>query len=64
MKKMKCDMCEVELEGEDFDAWFKAAQAHYGIAHPEVMKDTSKTKEEGEKWMTDAKARFENSRTQ
>ncbi len=59
MKTMKCDMCEVELEGQDFDAWFKAALAHYGVAHPEVMKDTSKTEEDRAKWMAENKTRFE-----
>lgn len=59
MKTLKCDLCEVTAEGETFEAWMEAAHAHYGVAHAEVMKDTSKTKEDGEKWMAEAKARFE-----
>jgi len=59
MKTLKCDLCEVTMEGETFEAWMEAAHAHYSVAHAEVMKDTSKTKEDGEKWMAEAKARFE-----
>jgi len=59
MKTLKFDLCEVTMEGETFEVWMEAAHAHYGVAHAEVMKDTSKTKEDGEKWMADAKARFE-----
>ena len=59
MKTLKCDMCEVTSEGETFDAWMKALQGHYMAAHPEVMSDTSKTKDDMEKWMVDNKARFD-----
>ena len=59
MKTVKCDLCEVTMDGETFEDWMKAAHAHYAIAHAEVMKDTSKTKEDGERWMAEAKARFD-----
>ena len=59
MKTLKCDLCEVTMEGETFEAWMEAAHTHYGVAHAEVMKDTSKTEEDRERWMAEAKARFE-----
>lgn len=61
MKKMKCDQCNVELEGENFDEWFKACHAHYQADHADIMKKMMETgiKEEGEKWREDAKKRFD-----
>ena len=59
MKKMKCDLCEYEAEGETFEAWMEALKPHYFEAHPEVMKDPNKTAEDMEQWMTANKARFE-----
>ncbi len=60
MKTMKCDACDLDIPGEDFDAWFKAAFAHYNEAHADMMKEMEgKPKEEGEKWMAEAKKRFE-----
>lgn len=59
MKTLKCDLCEVTADGETFEEWMKALQPHYMEAHADVMKDTSKTKEDHEKWMTENKARFE-----
>ena len=47
------------MDGETFEDWMKAAHAHYAIAHSEVMKDPTKTKEDGERWMAEAKARFD-----
>ena len=59
MKTLKCDLCEVTVEGETFEEWMKALYPHYSAAHPEVMADPNKTKEDGEKWMAENKARFE-----
>ena len=60
MKSLKCDVCKFEAQGEDFEAWFKAMYAHYVSDHADIMKAMEgKSKEEGEKWMADAKARFD-----
>ena len=60
MKTLKCDLCDADIQGEDFEAWFKAAYAHWTAEHGDVMKQMAdKPKEEGEKWMADAKKRFE-----
>ena len=59
MKTVKCDLCEVTAEGETFEAWMEALMPHYGVAHAEVMNDSSKTMEDREKWMVENKARFE-----
>lgn len=60
MKTLKCDVCGTDIQGENFDAWFKAMHAHYMTAHADMMKEMmSKPKEEGEKWMTEARAKFE-----
>ncbi len=59
MKTLKCDMCEVTAEGETFEDWQKALMGHYLTAHPEVMSDTSKTKDDMNNWMVENKARFE-----
>ena len=59
MKTLKCDLCEVTAKGETFEEWMEALKLHYGEAHAEVMSDSSKTKEDMEKWMVENKARFE-----
>ena len=60
MKTLKCDLCEAEIEGADFDSWFKAAHAHWTSNHPDAMKAMEgKPKEEGEKWMAEAKKKFD-----
>lgn len=60
MKTLKCDICDTDIQGEDFDAWFSAARAHWGAEHADVMKEMAgKPKEEGEKWMAEARKRFE-----
>ena len=59
MKTLKCDLCEVTAEAETFEAWMEALKPHYFVAHANVMKDSSKTKQDMEKWMTENKARFE-----
>ena len=59
MKTLKCDLCEHEAQGETFEAWMEALKPHYFAAHPDVMKDSSKTKEDMGKWMMEAKKRFD-----
>ncbi len=59
MKTLKCDMCDATAEGETFEAWMQALMPHYQVAHPEVMSDPSKTKEDGERWMAENKVRFD-----
>jgi len=59
MKTLKCDLCEVTVEGETFEEWMEALKPHYGVAHARVMNDSSKTGADMEKWMAENKARFE-----
>ena len=60
MKALKCDLCDIKIEGEDFDSWFKAARSHWASNHADVMKAMAgKPKEEGYKWMADAKVKFD-----
>ena len=59
MKTLKCDLCEHEAQAETFEAWMEALKPHYFQAHPDVMKDPSKTKGDMHKWMTENKTRFE-----
>lgn len=59
MKTLKCDLCEHEVQGETFEAWMNALKPHYMQAHADVMKDTSKTNKDMEKWLIENKARFE-----
>lgn len=59
MKTLKCDLCEVTAKGETFEAWMEALKPHYFEAHADVMKDSSKTKEDMQEWMTENKTRFE-----
>jgi hypothetical protein len=59
MKTLKCDLCEVTAEGENFETWMKALMPHYMQAHADVMNDPNKTKEDQEKWMVENKTRFE-----
>ncbi|MDO8572969.1 MAG: hypothetical protein Q7S11_04380 [bacterium] len=59
MKTLKCDLCEVTAKGETFEAWMEALKPHYFEAHADVMKDSSKTKEDMQTWMTENKTRFE-----
>ncbi len=59
MKILKCDLCEHEAQGATFDEWMNALKPHYAAAHPEIMNDSSKTKEDMVAWMVENKARFE-----
>ena len=57
MKTLKCDLCEVTVEGETFEAWMQALMPHYMQVHADVMKTSGK--EEQAKWMAENKTRFE-----
>ena len=46
-------------QGETFEEWMEALKPHYFEVHLEVMKDSSKTKADMDKWMVENKARFE-----
>jgi len=59
MKTVKCDLCDETAQGETFEEWMKALYPHYQKAHPEVVNDPTKTKEDGEKWMAENRIRFE-----
>ena len=59
MKTLKCDLCEVTAEGETFEGWMQALHPHYMEAHADVVSDSSKTKEDVEKWMKENKERFD-----
>lgn len=59
MKTLKCDICEVTAQGETFEAWMEALKPHYFSAHADVMKNSSHTKEDMDKWMAENKARFD-----
>lgn len=59
MKTLKCDLCDVTVEGETFEEWMNALKPHYGEAHADVMSDSSKTQEDMQKWMVENKARFD-----
>ncbi len=59
MKTLKCDLCETTVEAGTFEKWMEALKPHYFSIHADVMKDSSKTKEDMEKWMVDNKARFD-----
>jgi hypothetical protein len=59
MKTLKCDLCDHEEQAETFEAWFKALMPHYMEAHADVMKDSSHTEEDKQKWMVENRARFE-----
>lgn len=59
MKTLTCDLCDVTAEGETFEEWMSALKPHYMDAHPKVMADPTKTKEDMQKWMLENKARFD-----
>lgn len=62
MKSLKCDMCEFVMQAETFDEWTKAMRGHYATTHGEWMKEMMNkphSEEEREKWMAEAKAKFE-----
>ena len=63
MKKLKCDLCNDEAEGETFEDWMNALKPHYAEKHADVMKSKKGTPEEMKsgmmKWMLENKARFD-----
>ena len=60
MKTVACEVCGAGIQGEDFDAWFKASHTHWVAQHADVMKEMeNKPKEEGMKWMAEAKKKFD-----
>ena len=64
MKKLKCDLCSHEAQGETFEEWMKALMPHYMNAHADMMNNKSNlSKEDMEKerrkWMAENKARFD-----
>lgn len=59
MKTVKCDLCDHMADGETFQDWMTALMQHYKSAHADIMSDTSKTKEDGQKWMMTNKERFD-----
>ena len=59
MKTVKCDLCDVTASGETFEEWMKALYPHYQSAHPEIVNDPNKTREDGERWMAENRVRFD-----
>jgi len=64
MKTLKCDLCEVRVDGETFDAWMEAVTPHYMEVHADFMKEHGEKSEEEQKtlhdkWVVDMKAKFE-----
>jgi hypothetical protein len=60
MKTLKCDLCDVAVDGENFQDWMTALRPHYMEFHKDVMTDPAKTQEDMQKWMNENKERFEN----
>lgn len=59
MKTLKCDLCNHTASANTFEEWMQALMPHYKEAHADVMNDPSKTKEDGERWMVENRARFD-----
>ena len=63
MKKLKCDLCDHEAQGETFEEWMNALKPHYTEAHAEVMQSKKGTPEEMKaemmKWVAENKTRFD-----
>lgn len=63
MKKLTCDLCDHEAQGETFEEWMNALKPHYAEAHKDfMMQKMTLPKEEQEKemrsWMEENKERF------
>ena len=58
MKTLTCDLCNHEAQGETFADWMQNLMPHYKEAHADVMNDSTKTKEDGMRWMEENRARF------
>lgn len=64
MKKLKCDLCDHETQGETFEQWMEALKPHYAEAHMDFMKKQSENSPEEQqlamkKWMEENRARFD-----
>ncbi|MEK7146199.1 MAG: hypothetical protein AAB802_03365 [Patescibacteria group bacterium] len=61
MKSAPCDVCESHFKAETFEGWFAQMKEHYMADHSALMDEmmTNGTKEDGEKWQAEARARFE-----
>lgn len=59
MKTLTCDLCDHTASGDTFEEWMEALKPHYREAHANVMKDTTKTKDDMLLWMKENKARFD-----
>ena len=60
MKTLSCDICDTIFDAETFEEWFQKMMPHYMADHADFMEASkNKTKEDGEKWMAEAKKRFE-----
>lgn len=64
MKKLTCDLCDHEAEGETFEEWMGALKPHYAEAHADFMQkkgemSDEEQKAEMQKWMIENRTRFE-----
>ena len=59
MKTLKCDLCEATAQGETFEEWMQALMPHYMESHADVMKNSTHTEEDKQKWMEENKVRFD-----
>ena len=63
MKKLICDLCNYEAQGETFEEWMDALKPHYAQAHADAMQSKQGTPEEMKaemmKWMDENRARFD-----
>ena len=64
MKTLKCDLCDHQAQGENFEAWMQALMPHYAEAHADFMKQQGEKSEEEQQagmqtWMTENQARFD-----
>jgi hypothetical protein len=64
MKKLKCDLCDHEEQGETFEAWMNALKPHYAEAHADFMKQQAERPKDDQqaemfKWMEENKVRFD-----
>lgn len=56
MKSPKCDACKFEAQGETLTIGLNQCMHTYAAEHADLMKAMEgKPKEEGEKWMAEAK---------
>lgn len=64
MKTLKCDLCDHEACGENFEEWMEAMKPHYTKDHTDFMKEQGEKSEkeqmaEMKKWMETNKTRFD-----